>query len=146
GLAGLDATGPEPADRSRRGGDTEHAPLAPATAEPESPPAPSALAPSALAPAAAAAPARPDPARSDPAGIDPAGPGVSGPGDVPAEWEQDWRTGEWAMPRTRQPAPPDGSAATADGAFDVFGTPAVPERDLARRSERTGRIRREPGG
>jgi hypothetical protein len=65
------------------------------------------------------------PAPPDRRGSDPSPP--ARPAD-PAEWERDWRSGEWAMPRPARPAqpnpPPDRSPT--DGPFDVFTTPRRP--------------------
>ena len=54
------------------------------------------------------------------------------PDDVPQEWQDDWRSGDWAMPPAGLPQPPAEPAA-----FDVFETPAPPVEDNA--VERTGR-------
>jgi hypothetical protein len=73
---------------------------------------------------------------AEPAG--PAGPDVPGVREVPEEWDHDWRSGEWAMPRTGRPE--------CDSGFDVFGTPGTEVSETAvglpGRSERTGRIHR----
>ena len=52
------------------------------------------------------------------------------PDDVPQEWEDDWRSGDWAMP-------PGEPQSAPDQAFDVFETPTPLAEDNA--VERTGR-------
>jgi hypothetical protein len=70
----------------------------------------------------------------------PSGPEVPEPRDVPEEWDGEWRSGEWAMPRTAPPEPADGP----EESFDVFGTPGpVPDTGLPRRGEETGRFPRD---
>jgi hypothetical protein len=73
---------------------------------------------------------------AEPAG--PADPDVPGAREVPEEWVDDWRSGEWAMPRTGRPE--------RDSGFDVFGMPGTEVSETAiglpGRSERTRRIQR----
>jgi hypothetical protein len=57
---------------------------------------------------------------------------AEGPDDVPQEWEDDWRSGDWAMPPGGLPQTPADASA-----FDVFETPTPPVEDNA--VERTGR-------
>ena len=54
------------------------------------------------------------------------------PDDVPQEWQDDWRSGDWAMPPAGLPQPPADPSA-----FDVFETPTPSVEDNA--VERTGR-------
>jgi hypothetical protein len=105
-------------------------------------PGPTATAPERAGPRGAdveqATPAPPDPeSQPEP---------PEGPAAVPAEWEEDWRSGEWAMPHTPRTGPAD--RLGPDGAFDVFGAsggtdPAA--ADLPRRTERSERLRRHAG-
>ena len=57
--------------------------------------------------------------------------------DVPQEWEDDWRSGEWAMPPALPPLPPADRAEPVE-AFDVFGTPTS-HGTVENAAERTGR-------
>jgi len=66
------------------------------------------------------------------AAVEPAVPGADNHDEVPQEWEDDWRSGEWAMPPTglRQPS--------ADH-FDVFEPPASQtEANAAEQTSHTG--------
>ena len=81
---------------------------------------------------------------SSPGEPTPTPPGVTGPAAVPAEWEEEWRSGEWAMPHTPRPAP----TGDRPGPDDVPGTPGGTDpaaADLPQRTER-GRRRAEPDG
>ena len=81
----------------------------------------------------------PDVSRADDT---PAGPEVPEPRDVPEKWAEDWRSGEWAMPRTAAPPPPAVRPGPAD-AFDVFGTAGpAPDDELPRRDEQAGDLPR----
>jgi hypothetical protein len=64
---------------------------------------------------------------------------VPEPREVPEEWVVDWRSGEWAMPRTPPPDGPsdDPAEAPGPGPTDAGSGPPRP-------GERTGRIPRDP--
>ncbi len=112
-------TRPGPVDRRGYAAETERAAPSPPPVEPASPPARS-------------APAEPAPA-----------PATARPPEVPAEWEEEWRTGEWAMPRAPGPHPAVGRPGPAD-TFDGLDSPSV-EAPLPRRVERLGRRPLEAG-
>jgi hypothetical protein len=61
-----------------------------------------------------------------------------GSDDVPQEWEDDWRSGEWAMPPAVPPPLPPADRAEPAEAFDVFGT-ATSRGAVENAAERTGR-------
>ncbi len=69
-------------------------------------------------------------------------PDAVGSDDVPREWQDDWQSGEWAMPPTAPPLPPAEHAEPAE-AFDVFGTPTSHGTD-ENAAERTGRTPMPP--
>ncbi len=110
---------PAPVHRRLYAAETERAAPPPPPADPGAPPARS-------------APAEPAPA-----------PGTARPAELPAEWEEEWRTGEWAMPRAPGPQPAVGRPGPAD-AFDGLDSP-VGDAPLPRRVERLGRRRLEAG-
>jgi hypothetical protein len=67
----------------------------------------------------------------------PDAPDAVGPDDVPQEWEDDWQSGEWAMPPAVPPLPATDRAEPAE-AFDMFGTPTS-HGTVENAAERTGR-------
>ena len=67
----------------------------------------------------------------------PDAPDSVGSDDVPQEWEDDWRSGEWAMPPAVPPLPSADRAEPVE-AFDVFGTPTS-HGAVENAAERTGR-------
>jgi hypothetical protein len=67
----------------------------------------------------------------------PDAPDSVGSDDVPQEWEDDWRSGEWAMPPAVPPLPSADRAEPVE-AFDVFGTPTS-HGAVEDAAERTGR-------
>lgn len=103
--------------------------LDPTTGEPDDadPPAvPTPIRPVPAQPAVDEPPVAAEPEAAEPdAPADGARP-VEVPDEVPQEWEDDWRSGEWAMP----PGP--------SGRFDVFETPAPPpDRNAVEETGRT---------
>ncbi len=80
----------------------------------------------------AAPPCEPASARSEtgPPEPEPAVPAGTAP-ELPEEWDDDWRSGEWAMPPAPPAPEPDAPAnrPAPDSGIDVFGTPRTDPSD-----------------
>ncbi len=143
----LDPTTPDDADRGRAAVPTpiRPVPVQPVAEEPAAPAAPRPVEESAGAGVDA-----PEPATTGPsdetrpvapvvAAAEPAVPEAEVPDEAAQEWEDDWRSGDWAMPPAALPRldPDQAADQAADRAFDVFETPAPSVEDDV--VEQTGR-------